>query len=238
MVRFKTLGQKKTMSVADPPIVVAPPISQVPPPTTDPILALAASIMEVRGMSSAFLPSSSADAELWKLEFCTIELSRQRAAAISNHMKDQLAELKRAKRKMGSLKSQLNKAKLALAGDNYDRQVAELHPRIFMEGWLACLTKLSIPENNPTWAKVAPVAKLPESLEPYSPMILPCFNEEYMNQPVEEDGIEAPINKVAQPIGEVPTQPAEEIAQPMEEAKKIAIEKARKDAAQGPPPEL
>ncbi|GFS42039.1 hypothetical protein Acr_00g0077840 [Actinidia rufa] len=48
------------------------------------------------GMSLAFLPSSSADAELWKLDFSTIELSKQslqRTATISEH-EDQLAELK------------------------------------------------------------------------------------------------------------------------------------------------
>ena len=59
------------------------------------------------------------------------------------------------------------------AVDNYDRQVAELCPGIFMEGWLACLTELGIPKDNPAWAKATLATKLPESPEPYSPMICP-----------------------------------------------------------------
>ena len=42
-----------------------------------------------------------------------------------------------------------------------------------MEGWLACLTKLGIPEDNPALAKATSVPELPEPPTPYSPMILP-----------------------------------------------------------------
>ncbi|GFY98954.1 hypothetical protein Acr_13g0003550 [Actinidia rufa] len=35
------------------------------------------------------------------------------------------------------------------ARDNYDRQVAEHCPRIYMKGWLACLAEFGIPEDNP-----------------------------------------------------------------------------------------
>ena len=56
-----------------------------------------------------------------------------------------------------------------------------------MEGCLACLTKVGIPEDNPTWAKVALAPELPELAVPYSPMILPSFDEEkYMNQSEED----------------------------------------------------
>ena len=56
-----------------------------------------------------------------------------------------------------------------------------------MEGCLACLTKVGIPEDNPTWAKVALALELPEPAVPYSPMILPSFDEEkYMNQSEED----------------------------------------------------
>ena len=103
---------------------------------------------------------------------------------------------------------------------------------------LACLTKLGIPEDNPTWAKVAPAAELLESFEPYSPMILPRFNEEYMNQPTEEDGVTPPINEVAQPTREVLAQPAEEVAQLTEEVKKTAAKEVGEDATQDPPPKL
>ena len=68
-----------------------------------------------------------------------------------------------------------------------------------MEGWLACLTKLGILEDNPAWAKVAPVPELPEPPEPYLPMILLEFNEEeYMNLPTEyeDDAVVAPCNEL------------------------------------------
>ena len=71
-----------------------------------------------------------------------------------------------------------------------------------MDGWLACLTELSIPEDNPTWAKVAPTPELPEPLEPYSSMILSGFNkEEYMNHRSEDEdaanAIVAPGNELS-----------------------------------------
>ncbi|GFS35029.1 hypothetical protein Acr_00g0037440 [Actinidia rufa] len=104
------------MLVANPPIVAALLISQVPPPITNPILALVIAIMgeglssfkaplsskqkrkettvgpskkskkKVGGMSSTFLPSSGMDGEVWKLEFFTVELSRQ--VAVVNTTKD------------------------------------------------------------------------------------------------------------------------------------------------------
>ena len=55
--------------------------------------------------------------------------------------------------------------------------------KVFMEGWLACLTELGIPKDNPAWAKVAPALEIPEPLVFYSPMILSGFDEEeYMNR--------------------------------------------------------
>ena len=36
-----------------------------------------------------------------------------------------------------------------LSGDNYSRQVDEIRPKVFMEEWLACLTELDIPKDNP-----------------------------------------------------------------------------------------
>ncbi|GFY98933.1 hypothetical protein Acr_13g0003340 [Actinidia rufa] len=50
---------------------------------------------------------------------------------------------------------------ISRARDNYDRQVAEHCPRIYMKGWLACLAEFGIPEDNPAWSKATPVAKLP-----------------------------------------------------------------------------
>ncbi|GFZ11453.1 hypothetical protein Acr_22g0008510 [Actinidia rufa] len=48
-------------------------------------------------------------------------------------------------------------------------KVAKLYPRIFMEGWLACLTELSILEDNPAWSKTTPIVELPESPKPTCP---------------------------------------------------------------------
>ncbi|GFZ14427.1 hypothetical protein Acr_24g0006170 [Actinidia rufa] len=113
--------------------------------------------------------------------------------------------------------------------DNYDKQVTKLCPGIFMDGWLACITKLGIPKDNPTWAKITPEAELLKSLKHHSPMILPSFNEEeYMNQPTEEDGEEAPTNEVFEPIREAVTK----------EAGEIAADEFGEIIAQDPPPEL
>ena len=47
-------------------------------------------------------------------DFCFCLQSLQRAAVISDRMKEQLAELKRAKKKIGGLELEFNKAKLSL----------------------------------------------------------------------------------------------------------------------------
>ena len=47
MVKFKALGQKKTMPTIRPPVVASPPISQVPPQTINPIMELVEAIMGV-----------------------------------------------------------------------------------------------------------------------------------------------------------------------------------------------
>ncbi|GFZ06643.1 hypothetical protein Acr_18g0008130 [Actinidia rufa] len=82
---------------------------------------------------------------------------------------------------------------ISRAGDNYELQVAELRPGIFHEGWIACLTELSISADHLAWAKVVPKFELPNLLDPYSALILSGFNEEeYMNQPAKEDEVIAP----------------------------------------------
>ena len=77
-----------------------------------------------------------------------------------------------------------------------------------MEGWLACLFELGIFKDNPAWAKAALAPKFPESLEPYSPLVLPNFDdEEYVNHPEEDDDAldvhVAPGNEAVNPTGEV-----------------------------------
>ena len=67
------------------------------------------------------------------------------------------------------------------AGDNYVRQVARVRSESFLEGWLACLAELGVPEDNPAWTNAALAPVFPEPPVPYSPMILPGFDEEYVN---------------------------------------------------------
>ena len=57
-----------------------------------------------------------------------------------------------------------------------------------MEGWLACLAELGVPEDNLTWAKAAPTPKFPKPPTPYSPIILRGFDEEeYVNRTEEDE---------------------------------------------------
>ena len=73
------------------------------------------------------------------------------------------------------------------AGDAYEKQLAELRPGVFQEGWLACLKELQIPLDHPAWSSPAPPVQLPSSPEQYSPIVLPDFNEEeYATLPADE----------------------------------------------------
>ena len=78
------------------------------------------------------------------------------------------------------------------AGNSYEKQVAELHPGIFQEGWLACLRELETPFDHPAWTAptLALPIELPNPLVAYSLILLPGFNEEeYATLPAgEEDG--------------------------------------------------
>lgn len=77
------------------------------------------------------------------------------------------------------------------AGDVYERQLAELRPGVFQEGWLACLKELKIPLDHPAWSSPAPPVQLPASPERYSPIVLPDFNEEeYATLPADEGHID------------------------------------------------
>ncbi|GFS36783.1 hypothetical protein Acr_00g0048010 [Actinidia rufa] len=79
---------------------------------------------------------------------------------------------------------------ISQAGNKYYCRVAKLHPGIYQEGWIACLTELSVPAEHSTWTKAPSEVKLSDFPDPYSPLIMPNFNEEkYMNQPVEEDDV-------------------------------------------------
>ena len=80
------------------------------------------------------------------------------------------------------------------AGDVYEKQLAELRPGVFQEGWLACLKELKISPDHPAWTSPAPPVQLPASPGRYSPIMLPDFNEEeYATLPANEDNIDAAV---------------------------------------------
>ena len=73
--------------------------------------------------------------------------------------------------------------------DNYSRQVAEIRSEAFLDGWLAFLKELGVPEDNPSWTNVALALEYPEPPAPDLPMILRVFDEEeYVNR-LEEDEV-------------------------------------------------
>ena len=99
-----------------------------------------------------------------------------------------------------------------------------------MEGWLACLAELGVPEDNPTWAKAAPTPEFPEPSTPYSLIVLPDFEEEeYVNRPEEDevvDDVVAPSDEAAQLAGEF----ANDVMAPSDETAKLADEVGQTDA--------
>ncbi|GFZ01025.1 hypothetical protein Acr_14g0006600 [Actinidia rufa] len=127
--------------------------------------------------------------------------SLQRIAVISDLMKEESIELKRTKKKNEASAAGVQRDKalkdltelqvtvyewvfnrgISGVGDNHDKQVAKLCPGIFMEGWLACLTKLGIPEDNQHGTRLL----LQRS-----------------------DGEEASATETAQPIGEIAVEEA------------------------------
>ncbi|GFS41177.1 hypothetical protein Acr_00g0072800 [Actinidia rufa] len=79
------------------------------------------------------------------------------------------------------------------ARDNYSRQVTKVRSKSFLEGWLTCMAELIVLKDNPAWTKAALAPEFPEPPTPYSPMILPSFNEEYMNRPDEDEDVLEPV---------------------------------------------
>ncbi|GFZ18947.1 hypothetical protein Acr_27g0006860 [Actinidia rufa] len=79
-----------------------------------------------------------------------------------------------------------------------------VYERVFTRG--SCLKELGVPEDSPTWAKAAPAPEFPPSPVPYSPMIMPGFNEEeYQKRPDEdEDALDRTPNPVMTSSNEVP----------------------------------
>ena len=123
-------------------------------------------------------------------------------------------------------------------GDNYSRQVTEVHSEAFLKGWLACLAELGVPEDNPAWAKATPASEFLEPPAPYLPIILSAFDEEeYVNRPKEDetaDDVVALSNKAAQLVDEASDDvvtPSNEAAQLADEVGQTAVEGTSEDVA-------
>ncbi|GFY95433.1 hypothetical protein Acr_10g0008180 [Actinidia rufa] len=141
-LEFKTLGQKKPKAFVDPPAMSNPLTAQDSLPAPNPVLALVAPEVQEKGeMISAFLPSPSTHVELWRPEFsiavmfpndvvdlyteCSEEIrdllvmqqvqSLQGATTISDLMTQQSNELKKSKKKVINLESEMKQANIGLA---------------------------------------------------------------------------------------------------------------------------
>ncbi|GFZ01113.1 hypothetical protein Acr_14g0007480 [Actinidia rufa] len=107
-----------------------------------------------------------------------------------NHAQQEASDLKAFA--CGEVYKKLFDRAFERAGDVYERQLAELRPGVFQEGWLACLKELQIPLDHPAWSSPAPPVQLPASPERYSPINLPDFNEEeYATLPAAEGNTNA-----------------------------------------------
>ncbi|GFZ15656.1 homeodomain-like superfamily protein [Actinidia rufa] len=66
------------------------------------------------------------------------------------------------------------------AVDNYDKQLVNLRPSIFRDGWLACLKELGVPLEHPALSAIPPAVEPMDPPQSYFPPVLPGFNEEEM----------------------------------------------------------
>ncbi|GFS32498.1 hypothetical protein Acr_00g0023010 [Actinidia rufa] len=125
------------------------------------------------------------------------ELTNARSAAEiailqRNHAQQEASDLKAFT--CGEVYKKLFDHAFERAGDVYERQLAELRPDVFQEGWLAYLKELQIPLDHPAWSSPAPPVQLPASPERYSPINLPDFNEEeYATLPADEGNINTAV---------------------------------------------
>ncbi|GFS42947.1 hypothetical protein Acr_00g0082730 [Actinidia rufa] len=112
------------------------------------------------------------------------------AISSSLRLKQGAVDLKKAYQRANSLKKELKQTKSKLADarcstvplselDMYTKGNSPSSALVFFqEGWLACLKELKIPLDHPAWSSPAPPIQLFASLERYSPINLPDFNEE------------------------------------------------------------
>ncbi|GFY88871.1 hypothetical protein Acr_06g0008110 [Actinidia rufa] len=170
-------------------------------------------------------------------------LSLQRAMATSDRMADYAAVVQ-AQGKAAAVEAALTELQLTAcgpvyervftrginwAGDSYSRQVAEVRFESFLEGCLSYLKELGVPEDNPAWARAAPAPEFLEFLAPYSPLILPGFNEEeFLNKPEEDEVIPEPVLDLIVALNLQATNPAEEVRRAVvEESGERFVEETR-----------
>ncbi|GFZ14408.1 hypothetical protein Acr_24g0005980 [Actinidia rufa] len=89
-----------------------------------------------------------------------------------------------------------------------------------------------IPEGNPAWTKSTPAPKFPKSSPPYSPMVLPGFNElEYLNRPEEsEDAADVTGSLITEATNLIEEAGMVSLEESMEGVTKVIV----KDASQDP----
>ena len=104
---------------------------------------------------------------------------------IQEHLNKALGELEKVA--YGSVFEWVYNQGINRAGDNYNKQLAELCPNIFQEGWLACLKEVVIPSNHHAWSWAPPEVELMDPPKPYYPFVLPDFNEEKLLQEMPDE---------------------------------------------------
>ncbi|GFZ10859.1 hypothetical protein Acr_22g0002570 [Actinidia rufa] len=162
--------------------------------------------------------------------FRDLLVSLQRAVVFSDRMKEQLVELKRAKKKAWDASytatTQAENKVTTVEADLAEFQ-ASLWPYL----------RASLQQgDNPAWTKATPAPEFHESLAPYSPLILPNFQElEYVNRPNKDENADDAVVALGN-----------DAANLIEEAQRIAVEgfgeenteEAREDIAQDLPLKL
>ncbi|GFZ04422.1 hypothetical protein Acr_16g0010460 [Actinidia rufa] len=102
-----------------------------------------------------------------------------------------------------------DKATTTEAGDNYNKQVIKVFFESFLEGWLACLSELGIPKDNPTWVKATPAPEFPESHDEEDipdPVMTPSDEVAHLEKGTEGIAANGSKEKSAEEAGEDATQ--------------------------------
>ena len=90
------------------------------------------------------------------------------------------------------------------------------------------MKELNVPEDSPAWARAAPALDFLKSPAPYSPLILPSFDEEEFMNRLDEDEDEDALEPVPDPI----VTPGAEAANLAEEVGRTVVEVSEKRSAE------